>query len=86
MTDRVDAIRNITGLMTVGGGTAVGADRLGMMDTLSQNAIAIGALCTMITCTVFVITGIYGMYLKHKQTDRYIDREIEKRLGGTKEI
>ena len=86
MTDKVDAIRNITGAITIGGGTSLGADKAGLLDILSHNAIGIGTLCTIITCTVFFCTGVYSMYLKHKQTDRYIDREIERRLGGTKEI
>lgn len=77
--DRIDAVRNMSGLSTVTTGSAITVGQNPTVQLLSENAIAIGAVCTMITCTVFVITGIWGLVLKHKQTDAYIECQIKKR-------
>lgn len=77
--DKIDAVRNVSGLSTVATGSAIGAEQTTTMQILSENAIAIGAICTMVTCAVFVITGVWGLVLKHRQTESYIEKQIAKR-------
>lgn len=80
MTNRVSAVRDATGMMTIGGGAAIGVEKATTMQILSENAVAIGALCTMITCFVFVVTGIWGLVLKHKSTEAYVQKRIKKAM------
>lgn len=80
MTSKVEAVRDATGMMAIGGGAAISVEKATTMQILSENAVAIGALCTMVTCLVFVVTGIWGLVLKHKSTESYIQKRIKKAL------
>lgn len=80
MTNRVDIIRDTSGVMTIGGSAVIGAEKATTMQILSENAVAIGLLCTIITCVVFLITGALGVYFQYKSTETYIQKRIKKAM------
>lgn len=70
----VEAAKNITGKATLGSGVGLVASEalteIGIIDRIGEHAIAIGAICTMITCAVFVISNVVGIYFKWREANK----------------
>ena len=82
MTDRIDAIRNITTATTVGGTSVIAVDHISTMQFLSQNALAIGVLCTIATSIVAIAASCIGICIKIREHRKNMRGELSHEMEG----
>lgn len=82
MTDRIDAIRNITTATTVGSTGVIAVDHISTMQFLSQNALAIGVLCTIATSVVAIAASAIGVVIKIREHRKKMRGELSHEIKG----
>lgn len=52
-----------------------------LMDFFGSNAAAIGAICTALSVSFFIIFGIVNIYMKKRMDEAYYRAKIKEELG-----
>lgn len=56
-----------------------------IMDFFGSNAAAIGAMCTALSVSFFIIFGLVNIYMKKRMDEAYYRAKIKQELGIDKD-